>query len=90
MLYLCLSAVEADKEKGLLEFLHTEYKQIMFKTAFSILQNRELSEDAVHEAFLRVIKNISKFSSDSCNENVSYLVIIVRGIAINMRSSEIK
>lgn len=76
--------METDEEKNRLEFLYTEYKQLMFKTAVSILHNRELAEDAVHEAFLRVIKNISKFSSFSCNENVSYLVIIVRGIALNM------
>lgn len=55
----------------------------MYKTAYSILHNSELSEDAVHEAFLRVIDNIQKFQKYSCKENVSYLVIIVRGIALN-------
>lgn len=43
-------------------------------------------EDAVHDAFLRVINHLSKFRSYSCKENVSYLVIIVRGIALNMVS----
>lgn len=84
MLQLYLAAVDSTEDKSLIEFLYTEYKQIMYKTAMSILHNDEDAEDAVHEAFLRVIKNISKFHRYSCNENVSYLVIIVRGIALNM------
>ncbi len=84
MLQLYLAAVDSTEDKSLIEFLYTEYKQIMYKTAVSILHNNVDAEDAVHEAFLRVIKNISKFHKYSCNENVSYLVIIVRGIALNM------
>lgn len=84
MLQLYLAAVDSAEDKSLIEFLYTEYKQIMYKTAVSILHNDGDAEDAVHEAFLRAIKNISKFRKYSCNENVSYLVIIVRGIALNM------
>lgn len=86
MLQFYLSMVNSDKDKALVEFLYKEYKQLMFKTAYSILRNKESAEDAVHDAFLRVIKNLSKFRSYSCKENVSYLVIIVRGIALNMLS----
>lgn len=84
MLQLYLSEVDSEEEKSLIEFLYTNYKQLMYKTAFSILHNKSDAEDAVHEAFLRVVKNISKFSEFSCNENVSYLVITVRGIALDM------
>ena len=84
MLQFYLSMVETDEDKRLVEFLYKEYRQLMFKTAVSILHNSELAEDAVHDAFLRVLKNLHKFRSYSCNENVSYLVIIVRGIALNM------
>lgn len=34
--------------------------------------------------FLRVMKNLSRFRSYSCNENKTYLVITVRGISLNM------
>lgn len=90
MLQTYLSTVDSTEDKSLIEFLYTEYKQIMYKTAVSILHNNEDAEDAVHEAFLRVIKNISKFCKYSCNENASYLVIIVRGIALNMLSAKNK
>lgn len=84
MLHFYLSMAESAEEKTLVEFLYKEYKQLMFKTAMSVLHNSELAEDAVHDAFIRVIKNLSKFRSYSCNENVSYLVIIVKGISLNM------
>lgn len=74
-------------KKKFLERLYREHKQLMYKTAFSVLHNPEQAEDAVQEAFLRVIKNFSKFSSYSCNENAAYLVIIVRGISLNMLAS---
>ena len=84
MLGFYLSMVESDEERSLIEFIYNEYRQLMYKTAFSILHNKFDAEDAVHEAFLRVIKNIKKFRSYKCNENISYLVIIVRGISLNM------
>lgn len=90
MLQIYLATVDSAEDKSLIEFLYTEYKQIMYKTAVSILHNNEDAEDAVHEAFLRIIKNISKFRKYSCNENVSYLVIIVRGIALNMLAAKNK
>lgn len=83
MLQYCLSMVNSDEERSLVEYLYKEYRQLMYKTAYSILHNSELSEDAVHEAFLRVIDNLQKFQKYSCKENVAYLVIIVRGIALN-------
>ncbi len=88
MLQIYLAAADSAEDRSLIEFLYTEYKQVMYKTAVSILHNNEDAEDAVHEAFLRVIKNISKFRKYSCNENVSYLVIIVRGIALNMLAAK--
>lgn len=83
MLQYYLSMVNSEEESSLVERLYNDYRQLMYKTAYSVLRNPELAEDSVHEAFLRVIENIQKFSEYSCKENVAYLVIIVRGIALN-------
>ncbi len=83
MLQYYLSMVNSEEERSLVEKLYNDYRQLMHKTAYSILHNPELAEDSVHEAFLRVIGNIQKFSEYSCNQNVAYFVIIVRGIALN-------
>ena len=58
MLQFYLSMMNSGEDKALVEFLYNEYKQIMFKTAYAILHNRESAEDAVHDAFLRVIIEI--------------------------------
>ena len=87
MLSIYMSMVDAEDEQALVEFLYKEYRRLMYNTAMQYLHNKDDAEDAVHEAFLRVIKNLSKFRKYSCYENVSYLVIIVRGIALNMISS---
>lgn len=90
MLQFYLSMVSDNDDKSRIEFLYKEYRQLMYKTAISILHNKEDVEDAVHEAFLRVIKNITKFRTYSCRENVSYLVIIVKGISLNILTSRSK
>lgn len=84
MISFYTSMVETEAEKELVEFLYKEYSQIMFKTAYSILHNQTDAEDAVHCAFVRIIGNLKIFSKYTCNENISYLVIVVRGIALDM------
>lgn len=61
MLGLYLSLVESEEEKQLIEELYNNNKQVMYNIAFKNLHNSSDAEDAVHEAFLRAIKNIEKF-----------------------------
>ena len=86
MLSTLLSMVSDESDKEFIRSLYEANEQLMYRVADKILHNRHDAEDAVHDAFVRVIKNISKFRKYSCKENISYLVIIVRGIALNMLS----
>lgn len=70
----------------LVESLYRKHRQMMYNAAYSILKNPERAEDAVHDAFVRVIAGIDKFKAYSRRENASYLVIVVKGIALNMLS----
>lgn len=74
----------------LLEQLYIQYAGLMFHTAYRILQDQYLSEDAVHTAFLRLEKNNFKVCSISCNKTKSFLVIITRNIAINIYNEKKK
>lgn len=40
--------------------LFAKYGQMMFKTAFGILNNRSDAEDAVQDSFLWIINNFSR------------------------------
>lgn len=75
-IYLAMVDNPGDKEK--VTQLYSTYKDMMFYTAMKILHDTALSEDAVHDSFLKIIANISKFSSLVCSETASYIVIIVR------------
>ena len=48
----------SDSEK--LERLYELYEQKMYAVAFSILRNEWQAEDAVQDAFVRLLKNIRK------------------------------
>ncbi len=84
MLQFYLSLVETEEERNIVERLYNNYEQKMFKVAYSILDNEQSAEDAVHEAFLRIIKNISKYFFDFGKKTEAFLVIIVKSVCLDM------
>lgn len=88
MISLYLQLLDTRKEKEDFELLYERYRQLMYWVAKDILQDEGLAEDAVHEAFLRVIKNFDKIGEILCLETKNFAVVIVRNIAINMRDKK--
>lgn len=84
MLSFCLSLIETDQEKLLIEELYNKNKQTMYNIAYSNLHNRADAEDAVHEAILRAINQIKKLSQISSDKQCTYLNVIVRNISFDM------
>ena len=78
-----LSMIELDEDKNKLEQLYTTYKQTMFYSANRILKDEYLAEDVVHQAFLRIIDNLSKIDKIDCHKTKGFIVIIVENIAID-------
>ncbi|MCL1821142.1 MAG: sigma-70 family RNA polymerase sigma factor [Oscillospiraceae bacterium] len=76
-------ALDTDNKKDLLEEIYSSNRKLMLRIAEGILKSG-CAEDAVHNAFLRIAKNIEKFSSISCNERRCLCVTIVRNISIDM------
>ena len=67
--------------------LYETHKKAMLYTAMGILYNNKyLSEDAVHSAFERVLKNLDKIEDISSLKTKRFLVIITRNVAIDMRN----
>ena len=84
MLQFYLSLVETENERNLITKLYTKYEQKMYKVAMSILHNKYSAEDAVHEAFLRIIKNIHRLSFENDIKTEALVVIIVRRVSLTM------
>ena len=71
-----------DNEK--LEQLFELYSDLMLHHAYYILKDIPTSQDAVSEAFLRVIKIIEKINELDCPKTRKLMVIIVENISKNI------
>ena len=90
MLGFYLAMLDTPEEKSVFEQLYRLYRQDMFKTAYGILKNKYDSEDAVHEAFMRVIKKLTKISEVNCPQTHAYLIIIVKNAALKILEDQNK
>ncbi len=87
MLGFYLAALDTDEDRSEFEKLYIEHRQMMYRVAFSVLNNPEDAEDAVHKAFVRIADNFSKIKKIKCQEIAPYIVIIVRNAAIDIYNS---
>jgi RNA polymerase sigma-70 factor (ECF subfamily) len=88
MLAFYPSALESDEDKITFERLYTEHKALALRVAFRVTRNEALAEDAVHDAFAKVIAGWEKFLLVPCNKRRSRIVIIVRNSAIDIMRKE--
>lgn len=82
LFYFTLIEDESDKDK--FERLYLNYRQTMFYAANRILHDTHLAEDAVHQAFLRVIDHLDKINENDCHKTRAFLVVIVEHISIDL------
>ena len=71
MLSLYLAALESDGDKKQFRELYRRYHRVMERTALAVLHDPHDAEEAVQEAFLRVIENFSKIDEIFPNYNVN-------------------
>lgn len=64
--------------------LYNQYKGTMLYIVNSILHDIHLAEDAVSEAFIRIMNNLEKIDAVNCYRTRGFVVIIVRNIALDM------
>ena len=86
MIYLMMIDSENDKRKFVI--LYENYRHLMLKVAYDVLRDNYLAEDAVHEAFIKVAKNMEKIG-----ETKRYLITITKNSTIDIyrkRSSWMK
>ena len=85
MLQFYLQLLETEEELQKFTQLYETYRKLMHWTAEGILHDEHLAEDAVHEAFLRIIQNFHQIREIPCPKTRSFVVIIVRNVALNMQ-----
>lgn len=91
MLFFFLSLLETPEEKQKFTELYEANRGKMFSVARGILHDDYLAEDAVDQAFLRLIRyNFRRVEGLPCNQARSYLVRIVKNTAIDMYNKQRK
>lgn len=83
-----LSLIDTEEEKSKFEQLYHLYRYTMLHVAVSILKETQLAEDAVHEAFIRIAKNLHKIGEVSSPQTKGFVVIIVKNISLTMLKKE--
>ena len=84
MLMLYMSMIDSSEEKRKFERLYLAHKQTMYYVALGILKDVQEAEDAVHQAFLRVMDRLDKIDEQDCHKTRAYLVVITESTAIDI------
>ena len=81
MLIYYLQMLDTPEEKVRFEQIYLKYRGLMYRVADSILHNRQ---DAVHNAFLKIIKKLSRFQNTPAQDLAPQIVVIARNEAISL------
>lgn len=71
-------------EEDLIDSLYKLYEQSMYHEAYKILRDEHLAEDAVHEAFLRLIRNRDKIKDPDSSKVRSYVYKTLKSSALDI------
>jgi len=73
-----------ENERDLLSDLYDKHRHMMAGVAMNILKNHHLTEDAVQQAFVRIIEYLDKLEDVDSQRTKAYLVIVTKNIAIDI------
>ena len=83
-MFIYMTMIDTQSDKDTFEKLYNKYRYLMLHVAGKILQNHHDAEDAVHEAFIAIIRNIEKFNDVASPKTRSLVVLIVERKSIDV------
>lgn len=84
MLLFYMSLIDNDDDRTKFEILYNKYRKRMVYTAYSVLGNNEDAEDAVHDTFIKIARNMRSIQDPDSDETLSYVLKAVKNTAINL------
>jgi RNA polymerase sigma-70 factor (ECF subfamily) len=85
-----VQAIDRRDDKDLFAEIYMAYRRPMYSVARRYLKQQQDAEDAVHQAFLYMAENFSKFSAGVCPKTWSYIVKLVESRAIDILRQKAK
>ena len=73
-----------EKAKGKFEQLYEKYRKPLFYIAIKILEDQDLAEDAVQDAFVKIFENLNKIDDIHCCKTKSYVMTIATNNSFNL------
>ena len=90
MLSFYLSMLPNREQREIMEALYREYSRLMKYTAFQILREDSLAEDAVHDSFLRLVRHLDRLQDIEDPRTRSFLIVTVKNVATNLKRSRLR
>lgn len=84
MIPAALAILQTDEQRDILSEFYEENKNRFYMLAYSKLHNSEASEDAVQEAFLRIVRYPDRFFSIEPHKRLPYSIIIIKNVVLQM------
>lgn len=75
--------VKSSQQKEKLHQLYALYEQPLYRIAYAILHQPEQAEDAVSDAFLKIIPHLDQIESPDSPKTKAFLIQVIRNTAIN-------
>ena len=90
MLALYLSLIDNEDDRDKFEFIYLNYRKRMVSEAYNILRNEYDAEDAVHDTFIKLARNMKAIDEPDSDKTLSYVLKAVKNTAINILNKNIK
>ena len=84
MLMFYLTLIDGEENKSKFETIYYEYRERMYYAALDVVHNNEDAEDAVHNAFIGIAKNINSVGEPDSKQTCSYVIKAAKNAAINI------
>ena len=83
MISIYLSLLDEGQKKKF-EMIYYNFKDLMYYIAYEVVRNERDAEDAVQEAFVRILKNISKIEDIEGKETKNFVAVITKREAMKI------
>lgn len=90
MLTFYLSLIDTQEDKSKFELVYNQYSKLMKQVAINQLRDDKLAEDAVHDAFIRLINRLDDIEDVDSPKTKNLIIIITKNTAIDLYRKWIK
>lgn len=77
------------KNPKALDYVIDNYSNLIFKVSYSVLQNRELTEECMNDVFLKIWDNAKYFNKENA-QFVKWIMVMAKYTAIDLLRKEVR